>query len=460
MASLAPLGPVYQAGTLSGNPLATAAGTTVLELVTPERLRRTDAHGSAPSRRDARSGVAARGLVAHAAPPQGRCMGLFLTRDLRRAGRLHRGAGALRERTLRPFFHAMLERGVALAPGAYEILFVSMAHSDADLAARCTRRPSRESRRGHERTLRSVGWSVRPSFVPERCDDAGHPLADDHALTQLAGDPAVAWQTPWSELCERPTRALRARHGALRDRRRRALLLAQPGLADFEAWRRSSSPTAAPSRAPRAAPGVVAVVASCWRRARRRHRRVLLATPARTPEVAAASAVNLRLDDLPAGWYDARPARTCCPSSPAGQGRHHVDHADHPAADEVEVGRDQRALPRVPGRVQPTRPGLRRGGPAAGVPGLVADIRVAVLRRHRGRLDDAVLPTTTMVRRDIAEMSEPRFGSCFVTLNVAMIARLRLRRRCPTSRRARPGPGHVRARAGRAAARPLVHVQG
>jgi glutamate-1-semialdehyde 2,1-aminomutase len=133
MSSLAPLGPVYQAGTLSGNPLATAAGTTVLNLVTPrdyEALsQRVAAFASTVEDAVARSGLYAR------CPAQGPLMGLFLAREPFESPTNFTEAKALCENGLyRPFFHAMLERGVALAPGAYEILFVSLAHSDDDLA--------------------------------------------------------------------------------------------------------------------------------------------------------------------------------------------------------------------------------------------------------------------------------------------------------------------------------------
>ncbi len=86
MSALAPLGPVYQAGTLSGNPLATAAGTTVLDHVTPrdyeELTRRVEAFAS-----DLEAAVNASGLFARC-PTQGPLMGLFLARaTVRRARR-------------------------------------------------------------------------------------------------------------------------------------------------------------------------------------------------------------------------------------------------------------------------------------------------------------------------------------------------------------------------------------
>jgi glutamate-1-semialdehyde 2,1-aminomutase len=132
MSALAPAGPVYQAGTLSGNPLATAAGAAVLELVDDEALRALTARveGFAAALCEA---IGDAGLFA-AAPTVGPLMGLFLSRAPFEAPQDFAGARSLGDNGLyAPFFHAMLSRGVALAPGAYEILFVSLAHRAADL---------------------------------------------------------------------------------------------------------------------------------------------------------------------------------------------------------------------------------------------------------------------------------------------------------------------------------------
>lgn len=132
MGALAPHGPVYQAGTLSGNPLATAAGATVLELVTADELAvlTTRVEYFATSLAEA---IGAAGLFA-ATPTVGPLMGLFLDRSPLSAPRDFAAAKELADNGLYArFFHAMLSRGVALAPGAYEILFVSLAHSTADL---------------------------------------------------------------------------------------------------------------------------------------------------------------------------------------------------------------------------------------------------------------------------------------------------------------------------------------
>jgi len=132
LSSLAPLGPVYQAGTLSGNPLATAAGVAVLNHVTIDeyallagRVKNFAA--------DLQSAIRDAGIFA-LTPSVGPLMGLYLANDEVSAPTNFDEAKALNENGLyAKFFHAMLDRGVALAPGAYEILFTSMSHSVDDL---------------------------------------------------------------------------------------------------------------------------------------------------------------------------------------------------------------------------------------------------------------------------------------------------------------------------------------
>ncbi len=136
MAELAPAGPVYQAGTLSGNPLATAAGLAVLDHVEPsdyvelgERVRRFAC--------DLEGAVTAGGLHA-LAPCVGPLVGLFLAppgTESVVAPTDYESARALAGNGVYPrFFHAMLRRGVALAPGPYEVMFPGFAHDDALLA--------------------------------------------------------------------------------------------------------------------------------------------------------------------------------------------------------------------------------------------------------------------------------------------------------------------------------------
>lgn len=129
LAVLAPGGPVYQAGTLSGNPLATAAGRAVLEHMTDDAYKdlstRAERFGAALERALRHGGLPAR------VPVVGPLVGLFLA-DLDVVD--YRSARAAVEGSPYPaFFSAMLRRGVALAPGPYEVLFPGMAHDDAVL---------------------------------------------------------------------------------------------------------------------------------------------------------------------------------------------------------------------------------------------------------------------------------------------------------------------------------------
>jgi glutamate-1-semialdehyde 2,1-aminomutase len=136
MAELAPSGPVYQAGTLSGNPLATAAGLAVLGQVEQKGY---DELGERVGRfaRDLEASVAAGGLRA-AVPCIGPLVGLFIAppgSEPMAAPTDYESAKALAGNGLYPrFFHAMLRRGVALAPGPYEVMFPGFAHDDALLA--------------------------------------------------------------------------------------------------------------------------------------------------------------------------------------------------------------------------------------------------------------------------------------------------------------------------------------
>ncbi|MFZ9627832.1 MAG: glutamate-1-semialdehyde 2,1-aminomutase [Ilumatobacteraceae bacterium] len=129
METLSPLGPVFHAGTLAGNPLATAAGVTVLEQLTSEvyGLLRHRAERLAASLTDAFRAVG----VPAAFPVVGTLVGMFFGDSAPPVD--FEGAKRTDERLYARFFHAMLERGVALAPGAYEALFVGLAHDDAVL---------------------------------------------------------------------------------------------------------------------------------------------------------------------------------------------------------------------------------------------------------------------------------------------------------------------------------------
>ena len=125
MDELAPLGPVYQAGTLSGNPLATAAGLAVLAELDAGSYEALE-HSAARL---------ADGLRQVVAPPVqvsrvGTLVGLFFNAapvtdyDTAKTSDTERYAR---------FFHGLLDAGTYVAPSTFEALFVSLAHSDADL---------------------------------------------------------------------------------------------------------------------------------------------------------------------------------------------------------------------------------------------------------------------------------------------------------------------------------------
>jgi glutamate-1-semialdehyde 2,1-aminomutase len=132
MEHLAPTGDVYQAGTLSGNPLATAAGLCVLEHMSEPDYARLAS--SVEHLADGlQKAISSSGLVA-ITPRVGTLLGLFLSSRPVDAPRNFAEAKVLCDNGLYgAFFHAMLRRGVALAPGAYEVIFLSTAHGPADV---------------------------------------------------------------------------------------------------------------------------------------------------------------------------------------------------------------------------------------------------------------------------------------------------------------------------------------
>ena len=131
MEKLAPLGPVYQAGTLSGNPLAVAAGLATLQLVAqPRLLERIESTTQALV--EALAAEARKHGVTFSSQSIGSMFGLYFRDAPPRS--FAEVMQCDRER-FNKFFHAMLERGVYLAPSAYEAGFVSAAHGDAEIDA-------------------------------------------------------------------------------------------------------------------------------------------------------------------------------------------------------------------------------------------------------------------------------------------------------------------------------------
>ena len=131
METLSPLGPVFHAGTLAGNPLATAAGLAALnELsgdVYAELAQRATRLSTILGEACAAAGIAAK------FPVVGTLVGMYFGDGEAPTNFVE--AKTTDERVYRTFFHAMLNEGVALAPGAYEALFVGLAHTDDVLDA-------------------------------------------------------------------------------------------------------------------------------------------------------------------------------------------------------------------------------------------------------------------------------------------------------------------------------------
>ncbi|HOB96656.1 MAG TPA: aminotransferase class III-fold pyridoxal phosphate-dependent enzyme, partial [Aquabacterium sp.] len=131
MQQLAPLGPVYQAGTLSGNPVATACG-----LATLKEISKPGFYESL----GAKTRALVAGLTAAATDAgipfvgdsEGGMFGFFFAAELPQS---YGPVMATDKERFNRFFHGMLDRGVYLAPALYEAGFVSAAHTDADIAA-------------------------------------------------------------------------------------------------------------------------------------------------------------------------------------------------------------------------------------------------------------------------------------------------------------------------------------
>jgi glutamate-1-semialdehyde 2,1-aminomutase len=129
MEQLAPGGPVYQAGTLSGNPLATAAGLAALSMLD------AGAHAELTARVQrfaaGLAGALASAGVEAQVPVAGPLVGVFFSAEpvVDYAG----AAASAATGRFAPLMHGLLDRGVAIPPGAYEIFFPGLAHGDAEL---------------------------------------------------------------------------------------------------------------------------------------------------------------------------------------------------------------------------------------------------------------------------------------------------------------------------------------
>ena len=131
MEKIAPLGPVYQAGTLSGNPIATAAGLATLKLIqAPGFYESLTAKTKALC--DGLVGAAKKHGIAFSAQNIGGMFGLYFADA---CPGTYDAVLACDKEAFNRFFHAMLDAGHYFAPSAFEAGFVSAAHSEADIAA-------------------------------------------------------------------------------------------------------------------------------------------------------------------------------------------------------------------------------------------------------------------------------------------------------------------------------------
>jgi glutamate-1-semialdehyde 2,1-aminomutase len=131
MSHIAPEGPVYQAGTLSGNPVAMAAGLATLRILEREKAWTKLEEMGAKLEKEVNTQLA--GIdIPWALTRVGSIFWLsFQGKEApRSAETLDQNAGAL----FKPLFHAMLDRGIYLPPSAYEVMFLGLAHTDADIA--------------------------------------------------------------------------------------------------------------------------------------------------------------------------------------------------------------------------------------------------------------------------------------------------------------------------------------
>jgi glutamate-1-semialdehyde 2,1-aminomutase len=128
MALLSPEGPVYQAGTLSGNPVATTAGLATLRLATDEVYAHLDKVAQVV--REGASAALADAGVPHVVQNVGNMFSVFFTDEGVTAVPDFATASSQHVGRFKAFFHAMLDRGVYLPPSAFEVWFLSAAHDD------------------------------------------------------------------------------------------------------------------------------------------------------------------------------------------------------------------------------------------------------------------------------------------------------------------------------------------
>ena len=129
MELLAPLGPVYQAGTLSGNPVAVAAGTATLRLATPEVYERLNV--TAATIAEAAGDALFNEGVEHVIQNAGNLFSIVFSADVPSNYADVKAQEAFRYPA---FFHSMLDSGISLPPSVFEAWFVSAAMGDTSIS--------------------------------------------------------------------------------------------------------------------------------------------------------------------------------------------------------------------------------------------------------------------------------------------------------------------------------------
>ena len=273
-------------------------------------------------------------------------------------------------------------------------------------------------------SLRSAGWSVRPSFVPHGPTTDVTLLCDERGLTQLAGIPDVAWQTPWGEL--EHVQLVRVARGM-------ALFATAAGvrycwrnrdLEDYEALRAIVVEHGGVATRRRRRVGVLVVVGV-----------VLLASfaggiaavftssGANAKELSSARKVNLTLKDLPSGWY--KTSESSAPLSllfsPSGQViTSTTAPANPPKASPI--------LTEVTSQFQKCLGVSNARDRVYGAAGQEPNYQVSspiFTSNSFGGIELAsttqYYATTLMVHEDVGEMSMSQFGPCFVASQVAIL---------------------------------------
>ena len=270
-------------------------------------------------------------------------------------------------------------------------------------------------------TFRSEGWMVRPSFVPHGATTPITLLGDEQGLTQLSGEPTVAWQTPWGEL---------ANVQLVRFSRGLALFATADGVR--YCWRSAKTSDH---------DAIADVISQHGGRVVRRRRRagiyavvlvVLLASVAGgigaffakgSPSaaiVADAKAVNLDVRDLPSGWSPASDSLLSNLFGSPGKVITSTTVTTSPAANSTWA--------KVSTLFQHCLGVSAAKDRMYGTAGQQADYQVAspvYASSQNGGAEVASATqyyrTTTMVRKDTAEMRDANFGACFAQTNAALL---------------------------------------